>query len=59
MNIYDIILTIEKLENEEKLFCEHYCELNPGDTARRKRDKHLVLAAYARIKTELKKGAIA
>ena len=49
----DVITEIENLQREEERYCKEYCELNPADTERRKRDKDLVLYAYMRILTKL------
>lgn len=48
-----VMRAIENCENREKIFCEDYCKLNPGDRKNRERDRDLVLLGLMHAKFEI------
>lgn len=51
---YRALVEIESLQDEERRYCERYCQLNPDDRARREHDRDLIIMAYTRAHQAIK-----
>lgn len=55
LEYYEIIRAIETVEENEKIYCNEYIKLNPGDKNRRERDRDLILSGLLRARYRIEK----
>lgn len=53
IDLYELLRAIERREDQEDRLCRQYCELNPEDAERRRRDRDLIKYAFMLIRLDI------
>lgn len=53
IDLYELLRAIERREGQEIRLCDEYCELNPEDAERRRRDRDLIKYAFMLMRLDI------
>ena len=53
IDLYELLRAIERREEQEDRLCNDYCELNPEDAERRRRDRDLIRYALMLVRLDI------